>query len=74
VMTVSNQPPESRFAYVVVAARRARQLMLGAGPLIANPRSLKNTRVAMEELNNSVLEYDIPIYVRPLDPTKRGKD
>jgi DNA-directed RNA polymerase omega subunit len=73
-MTVSSTPPESRFAYVVVAARRARQLMLGAGPLIANPRSLKNTRVAMEELNNSVLEYDIPIYVRPPDPTKRGKD
>jgi DNA-directed RNA polymerase omega subunit len=74
VMTVNNTPPESRFAFVVVASRRARQLMLGAGPLIANPHSLKNTRVAMEELNNSVLEYDIPAYVKPVDPTKRGKD
>jgi DNA-directed RNA polymerase omega subunit len=71
---MQNQPPESRFAFVVVASRRARQLMLGAGPLIANPHSLKNTRVAMEELNNSVLEYDIPPYVKPVDPTKRGKD
>jgi DNA-directed RNA polymerase omega subunit len=73
-MTANNQPPESRFAFVVVASRRARQLMLGAGPLIANPHSLKYTRVAIEELENSVLEYDIPIYTRPVDPTKRGKD
>jgi DNA-directed RNA polymerase omega subunit len=73
-MTVQNTPPESRFAFVVVASRRARQLMLGAGPLIANPHSLKNTRVAMEELQNSVLEYDIPLYTKPVDPTKRGKD
>jgi DNA-directed RNA polymerase omega subunit len=71
---MQNQPPESRFAFVVVASRRARQLMLGAGPLIANPHSLKNTRVAMEELNNSVLEYDIPPYTKPVDPAKRGKD
>jgi DNA-directed RNA polymerase omega subunit len=73
-MTVQNTPPESRFAFVVVASRRARQLMLGAGPLIANPHSLKNTRVAMEELENSVLEYEIPLYTKPVDPTKRGKD
>jgi DNA-directed RNA polymerase omega subunit len=60
-MTVQNRPPESKFAYVVVAARRARQLMLGAAPLIANPRSPKHTRIAMEELQNSVLEFDLPV-------------
>jgi DNA-directed RNA polymerase omega subunit len=59
-MTVSNQPPDSLFAYVVVAGRRARQLMLGAMPLLANPRSHKPTRVAMEELNAGQLEYDLP--------------
>jgi DNA-directed RNA polymerase omega subunit len=59
-MTVSTQPPDSLFAYVVVAGRRARQLMLGATPLIANPRSHKPTRVAMEELNAGQLEYDLP--------------
>jgi DNA-directed RNA polymerase omega subunit len=59
-MTVSTQPPDSLFAYVVVAGRRARQLMLGASPLIANPRSHKATRVAMEELNAGQLEYDLP--------------
>jgi DNA-directed RNA polymerase omega subunit len=59
-MTVSNQPPDSQFAYVVVAGRRARQLMIGATPLLANPRSHKPTRVAMEELNAGQLEYDLP--------------
>jgi DNA-directed RNA polymerase omega subunit len=59
-MTVSNQPPDSLFAYVVVAGRRARQLMTGATPLLANPRSHKPTRVAMEELNAGQLEYDLP--------------
>jgi DNA-directed RNA polymerase omega subunit len=59
-MTVSTKPPESMFAYVIVAGRRARQLMIGASPLIANPRSHKPTRVAMEELNAGQLEYDLP--------------
>ena len=59
-MTISTKPPESLFAYVIVAGKRARQLMIGASPLIANPRSHKPTRVAMEELNAGQLEYDLP--------------
>jgi DNA-directed RNA polymerase subunit omega len=54
------QAPDSKFAYVVVAARRARQLMMGASPLVANPRSHKSTRVAVEELDAGVLEYQVP--------------
>jgi DNA-directed RNA polymerase subunit omega len=59
-MTAETQAPDSKFAFVVVAARRARQLMLGASPLIANPRSHKSTRVAIEELGAGVLEYQLP--------------
>jgi DNA-directed RNA polymerase subunit omega len=59
-MTPESQAPDSKFAFVVVAARRARQLMLGASPLIANPHSLKFTRVAVEELRAGVLEYQLP--------------
>ena len=40
-MTVESQAPDSKFAFVVVVARRARQLMSGAVPLLANPRSHK---------------------------------
>lgn len=54
------QAPDSKFAFVVVAARRARQLMMGASPLVANPRSHKSTRVAIEELDAGVLEYQLP--------------
>lgn len=57
-MTVQTKAPESQFAYVVVAARRARQLMAGAPSLIENPRTLKPTRVACEELDHDLLEYD----------------
>ena len=57
-MTVQTKAPESQFAYVVLAARRARQLMAGAPPLLENPRTLKPTRIACEELEHSLLEYD----------------
>jgi DNA-directed RNA polymerase subunit omega len=59
-MAAETQAPDSKFAFVVVAARRARQLMSGATPLLANPRSHKATRVAIEELGAGVLEYQMP--------------
>ncbi|HVB55609.1 MAG: DNA-directed RNA polymerase subunit omega [Candidatus Acidiferrales bacterium] len=59
-MTVSRQAPDSQFAYVVVVARRARQLMIGGRPLVDNPRSRKTSRIAEEELQKGLLEYETP--------------
>lgn len=59
-MAVSSQVPESNFAYVVLAARRARQLMMGARPLVENPHTRKPTRIAEEELQAGLLQYDSP--------------
>jgi DNA-directed RNA polymerase omega subunit len=59
-MPVSTQAPESKFAYVVVVSRRARQLMLGSRPLLDNPRQRKNTRLAEDELKQGLLEFDAP--------------
>ena len=59
-MTVQTKAPESQFAYVVLAARRARQLMAGAPPMIENPKTQKATRVACDELDHGLLEYDVP--------------
>jgi DNA-directed RNA polymerase omega subunit len=73
-MPVYTQAPDSQFAYVVVAGKRARQLMSGASPLIANPRSHKPTRVAMEELNAAQLEYQMPDPPEDGDKDKRRKD
>ena len=71
-MTVQTKTPESQFAYVVVAARRARQLMAGAPSLIENPRTLKPTRIACEELDHELLEYD---FTEPssIEESKDGK-
>jgi DNA-directed RNA polymerase omega subunit len=60
-MSVKTEAPESLFAYVVVASRRARQLMAGAPPLVENPKSHQPTRVAQQELNRGLLEFDIPL-------------
>ena len=70
-MTVLREPPESKFIYVIVAARRARQLMAGAPPLLDNPHSRKSTRIAQEELERGALEYEIP--ERPDAEDKEGK-
>ena len=59
-MTVQTKAPESQFAYVVLAARRARQIMAGAPPLLENPKTLKATRLACDELEHGLLEYDVP--------------
>jgi DNA-directed RNA polymerase omega subunit len=59
-MTVQNQAPDSKFAFVVVAARRARQLMAGAPPMVATNRAYKPTRLAVEELKLGVLEFEAP--------------
>jgi DNA-directed RNA polymerase omega subunit len=59
-MTVQTKAPESQFAYVVLAARRARQIMAGAPPLMENLRTQKATRIACEELEQGLLEFDVP--------------
>ena len=69
-MTVSRQAPDSQFAYVVVVARRARQLMVGGRPLVDNPRSRKTSRIAEEELQRGLLEYEMPDF----GEEKEGKD
>ncbi len=58
-MAVYTQAPESVFIYVIVAARRARQLQNGARPLV-DSRSSKPTRIAQDELARGVLEYQVP--------------
>ncbi|HEY4979789.1 MAG TPA: DNA-directed RNA polymerase subunit omega [Candidatus Acidoferrum sp.] len=57
-MAVQMKAPQSQFAYVVLAARRARQLMAGAPPLVDNQRTQKATRIACEEVNHGLIEYD----------------
>ena len=57
-MTVQTKAPQSQFAYVVLAARRARQIMAEAPPLVENLRTQKATRIACDEVNHGLIEYD----------------
>jgi DNA-directed RNA polymerase omega subunit len=70
-MSVMKDPPESKFVYVIISARRARQLQSGARPLMDLPRARKPTRIAMEELSLGLLEYDMP--ETPGEEDKEGK-
>ena len=54
-------PPESKFAFVVVVARRARQLQMGSRPLIDNSKLRKHTRIAREELMKGLLDFELPV-------------
>jgi DNA-directed RNA polymerase omega subunit len=59
-MAALRNVPDSQFAYVVVVSRRARQLMIGGRPLVENPKSRKTSRIAEEELQQGLLEYELP--------------
>ena len=56
-MAVNQEAPTSQFAFVILAAKRARQLMAGAPMLLAHTRAHKPTRIAVEELRHNLLEY-----------------
>ena len=63
------RPIESRFLYVDIAAARAKQLRKGATVrLDANaPRAVKPERLAMEEVNQGLVEWDLPEFAGLLE-------
>ena len=57
---------DSNYRYILVAARRARQLQSGAKPLVST-LSRKPCRVAMQELKSGKVKWLIP------EPEKSAK-
>ena len=51
---------DSRYTLVVEAAKRGRQLLSGAQPLImdAHDQETKPLRIAVEEINRGLITYD----------------
>ncbi len=49
---------DSKFRFILVAARRARQLQAGARPLVQTP-SKKVTRVAQQEVAANLVPFEI---------------
>ena len=69
------QPIESRFLFVDVAALRAKQLRRGAKPRLSEhapeaehtPRPIKAERLAMAEVRNGLVDWDLPDFKAVFD-------
>jgi DNA-directed RNA polymerase subunit omega len=55
---------DSNYRYILVAARRARQLQGGAPPIIETP-SRKPCRIAQDEIKAGKVKWIIPEIVKP---------
>ena len=69
---------DSKYRFILIAAKRARQLQGGAKPLV-HTSSRKTTRIAQEELKAGVLQFELlppsTSAGAPKEeaPTKKGK-
>jgi len=60
---------DSKFRFILIAAKRARQLQSGAKPLI-HTLSRKPTRIAQEEVRAGTIEWELIPLVVPNEPAK----
>jgi DNA-directed RNA polymerase subunit omega len=52
------QGVDSKFRFILIAAKRARQLQAGARPLVQTPYK-KATKVAQQEVSSELVPYEI---------------
>ncbi len=68
-MPDSTDNVDSKYRFILLAAKRARQLQGGAKSLI-HTTVRKNTRIAQEELRAGVLQFEFP----PLPDSEEGRE
>ena len=56
--TLPDDPEQSTYRFIIVAAKRARQLQAGARPVLPTS-SKKPTIIAMEEVRRGLVKYDL---------------
>jgi DNA-directed RNA polymerase subunit omega len=56
--TIPDDPELSTYRFIIVAAKRARQLQGGARPVLPTS-SKKSTIIAMEEVRRGLVKYEI---------------
>jgi DNA-directed RNA polymerase subunit omega len=49
---------DSKFRYILIAAKRARQIQAGARPLVQTP-SKKATKIAQQEVSTGLIPYEM---------------
>ena len=57
--TIPDDPDQSTYRFIIVAAKRARQLQGGARPFLPTS-SKKPTIIAVEEVRRGLVKYEIP--------------
>ncbi len=65
--TIPDDPDQSTYRFIIVAAKRARQLQGGSRPVLPTS-SKKSTVIAMEEVRRGLVKYEIPPGVVPGAP------
>ena len=56
--TIPDDPDQSTYRFIIVAAKRARQLQGGARPVLPTS-SKKPTIIAMEEVRRGLVKYNL---------------
>lgn len=59
LFAIPDDPEQSTYRWIIVAAKRARQLQGGARPVLPTT-SKKPTVIAMEEVRRGLVKYDDP--------------
>ncbi len=59
--TIPDDPEASAYRFIIVAAKRARQLQAGARSMLPTTNK-KPTVAAMEEVRRGLVQYDDPVY------------
>jgi DNA-directed RNA polymerase subunit omega len=62
--TIPDDPEQSTYRFIIVAAKRARQLQSGARPVLPTS-SKKPTIIAVEEVRRGLVKYNIPGQEQP---------
>jgi len=64
--TIPDDPDQSTYRFIIVAAKRARQLQAGARAFLPTS-SKKPTIIATEEVRRGLVKYEIPGLTPPID-------
>jgi DNA-directed RNA polymerase subunit omega len=64
VGAIPDDPEQSTYRFIIVAAKRARQLQSGARPVLPTT-SKKATVTAMEEVRRGLVKYEDPATAPP---------
>jgi DNA-directed RNA polymerase subunit omega len=66
--SIPDDPEQSTYRFIIVAAKRARQLQGGSRPFLPTS-SKKPTVIATEEVRRGLVKYDTP-HVEPVAPVE----